>query len=340
MPEAASLLDRLDRLPLLGAAAEAAAEAALQAEAAVRGASDPTTEARLALHLGELARVGQRAGAVPLLARAARLADALGEPALARRAKTCVGRALISTGRRGVAARMRADLEPATPTTDDPDLGLLDLALGRLTSPEGLGALLQSLPSPDRDHDRVVVHRALAERWLHGGDRHAASAHLDTALALARQYGDAVLTLDLALAAASLRLAAGEAAAGEALLVEAADLAEVLDDTLALVVSGSSLAALRLDRGDWAGAAEAAEVELAAAERRSAWLAVADATLTLSTCLLHADEVEGAVHHLVTVGAELRARGSQGGVNLIKGRLGELRALLGPTVFDPLLWSA
>jgi len=340
MPEAAALLDRLDRLPLLGAAGEAAADAALQAEAAVREVGGAAAEARLALHLGELARVGQRAGAVPLLARAARLAEALGEPALARRAKTRVARALVSTGRVAVAARMRAELGPGDPPGSDPDLGLLDLALGRLTSPEGLGALLGALPSPARDHDRVVVHRALAERWLHGGDRHAAGDHLDAALDLARQYGDAVLTLDLALAAASLRLEAGEAAAGEALLVEAAALAHRLDDTLALVVAGSSLAALRLDRGDWAGAAEAAEIELAAAERRSAWLAVADATLTLSTCLLHADEVEGAVHHLVTVGAELRARGSQGGVNLIKGRLGELRALLGPTVFDPLLWSA
>ena len=340
MPDAASLLDRLDRLPLLGAATETAAEAALQVEAALRSSPNPAAQARLALHLGELARVGQRPGAVPLLARAARLAVEVGDGALERRAKTRVARALVSTGRVGVAARMRDELGPDRPPLLDPDLALLDLALGRLNTPEDLGALLTALPSPARDHDRVVVHRALAERWLNGGDRHAAAPHLAAALDLARRYGDAVLTLDLALAAASMRLEAGAAPQGEALLVEAAAMAHEIDDTLAIVVACSALAALRLDREDWAGAAEAAEAELAAAERRHAWLAVADATLTLSTCLLHADEVQGAVHHLVTVGAELRARGSQGGVNLIKGRLGELRAHLGPTVFDPLLWSA
>ncbi len=228
------------------------------------------------------------------------------------------------------------DAEPALAA----DRLLLQAELGRGDRRQDLDRLLGLLPSPARDADRLATLRALATLHQEGGDRRGARRHLGAALDLARRHDDRVQVADLALALAALMLEAGPSPEAEALLLEAMELCQRLDDSLGTVAAASSLAALRLARADWVGAAQAAEVELEAAERRQAWLAVADAAITLSTCLMAADEARQAVHLLVHTGSGLRARGAAGAVNLLKGRLGELRSQLGAKTFDQHLWSA
>jgi hypothetical protein len=116
--------------------------------------------------------------------------------------------------------------------------------------------------------------------------------------------------------------------------------AVALEDHTAVIALASTVASLCMTAGDGPGAARAAQLQASAAEERNHPLALADAAITVSSALLAAGEATRAVHHLVHVGGRLREEGTAASLNLVKGRLAELRVLLGSEHFDAALWSA
>jgi hypothetical protein len=116
-------------------------------------------------------------------------------------------------------------------------------------------------------------------------------------------------------------------------------LAEALDEPLVLLGEATLLAALELGREDWPAAEATAARVRAAALIRNNPLALVDAAITRSAARLGQGDTLGGVRALWDAATDLRERGNSAGLNLLRARLGELRVLLGPPVFDP-LWMA
>ncbi|MFT5679327.1 MAG: hypothetical protein ACI8RZ_000231 [Myxococcota bacterium] len=189
--------------------------------------------------------------------------------------------------------------------------------------------------------ERLQIHTALARICTSGGDRVAAREHLEAAHAMAHRLGEhaqaRVLRQRLALHLLSIGLPAlAEPHLREALL-DAVD----TDDTLMVVALGTSLSATRLEASDWTEARKIGAQVVTAASRRGNWLGVTDGLITQATGLLGLGApLTDAIALMLHGGQRLSAAGAVAAVNLIKARLGELRAERGAEVFDAALQAA
>lgn len=328
-PTPAAALDAAERTPAVGRGIASLEAACLRVARSL--AEHPALGPRLTLQLGRLARAQQAPQAVRLLARAAAALQEAGDAPRQQEARIELAMALGDRGDLDRAAEALSPVPRAHPR--------LPAALALLSPEPDLVALQAALPGAHPD-DRIALLRALARAADRGGDRHHAAGALAEAVALAAAHGADGLTLDLAIEALALSLEAGDLPRGLDLARGALAAAQALEDDVACIAVGSTLAALCLQTGALDEAAEAAQVQARAAQRRGNPLALADAALTVSSALLAAGRDTEAVHHLVAAGGALRAENAVCAVNLIKGRLGELRDALGAERFDAALWSA
>ncbi len=190
------------------------------------------------------------------------------------------------------------------------------------------------------DPQRLSIRTALARLCTAGGDRIAARAHLEAAYAMALRLEDdraAPLRCQLGLHLLSIGLPALALPILREALLDAVD----TDNTLMIVSLGSTLSAMRLEAADWAEARKLGALVVSAASRRGNWLGVTDGLITQSTCLLRMGaSLTEAIALLLHGGKRLSSMGSPAAVNLIKARLGELRTVHGPAVFDAALQAA
>ncbi len=190
------------------------------------------------------------------------------------------------------------------------------------------------------DPERLPIRIALARICTAGGDRVAARVHLETAYAMALRLADArarPLRRRLALHLLSIGLPALARPLLEEALLEAVD----ADDTLQIVSLATPLSAMRLEAADWSEARKLGALVVSAASRRANWLGVTDGLITQSTCLLQLDApLTEAIALLLHGGQRLGGLGALAAVNLIKARLGELRAEHGAEPFDAALQAA
>jgi hypothetical protein len=111
------------------------------------------------------------------------------------------------------------------------------------------------------------------------------------------------------------------------------------EDDLGAVVNGTILCSIYLETGHQKAAAKTADILLIAGAKRGNWFAVIDAHITHSSILLHTDP-QAAILQLVRAAMHLRDLVPAAAVNLLKGRLAELRHQLGANQFDELYQAA
>lgn len=190
------------------------------------------------------------------------------------------------------------------------------------------------------DPERLPIRVALARICTAGGDPVAARVHLEAAYTMAVRLEDdqaGPLRRRLALHLLSIGLPALAQPLLRAGLLEAVD----ADDTLQIVSLGIPLSAMRLEAADWSEARKLGALVVSAASRRGNWLGVTDGLITQSTCLLRLNApLTEAIALLLHGGQRLSGLGALAAVNLIKARLGELRAEHGAAPFDAALQAA
>ena len=122
-------------------------------------------------------------------------------------------------------------------------------------------------------------------------------------------------------------------------LQEGLKLAQTHQDTLCMVTLTSLISGLELCAEDWEGAAASAHILVEAAKLRHNWMAVADGTITLSTCALMLGDPSRAITEIVQAHSKMQGVAPIAALNLLQGRLAELRHQLGADTVDPLLHS-
>lgn len=290
---------------------------------------------------GVLRFYSREVGASDLLLEAAELARRAGARETSLRAALLAARALAAVGRPSSAATLLEPLEAELQAhhTLYADHRLARAACGHPDARQLWEEALPQLPSPARDADRLEVLLGLGLMARNGGDGARARRHWERALALAQAHEDDRERLRLACLLGNAAVEAGLPHEAEPRLAEAVTLAERLDETLVLLAEGTILAALQLGRADYAAAeATAARCATAAAARNNP-AAIADAAITRAAARQGQGDAQGAIRALWDAANLLRDRGSAAGLNLLKARLAELRAQLGPERFDP-LWMA
>ena len=100
------------------------------------------------------------------------------------------------------------------------------------------------------------------------------------------------------------------------------------------MANATLLSALQVADAQWSRAEATANRLAVAAARRGNWLSLADAHITRSTCMMARGEVPSAIDHLVRESFRMQEFATQAAVNLIKGRLVEMRQMLGGSAFD------
>ena len=216
----------------------------------------------------------------------------------------------------------------------------LALSVGHPDDIRLLTEALAHLDAPHHAHSRLQVRMDLAAAHLQGGDVPAAVDHLLAAQAIADTHDADLPSLRIASMLGQLRLVQGLPDRARPHLQRALSLAQELGDDLALLTQASLLAGVQLGAGEWTEASATAALQIPAAQRRSAWLAVADGTISQSTCALKQDDATSAVALLVQRSRQMRGQAPIAAMHLLQARLAELRVWLGDVVFDPLLAAA
>ena len=106
------------------------------------------------------------------------------------------------------------------------------------------------------------------------------------------------------------------------------------EDDLQIVAHASILSAIWLEQNNVEKAASAADVLLVSGARRGNWFAVVDGHITRSTISLISGDRTAAIERLGRAVVRLRELIPAAAINLLKGRLAELRHQLGSDVFD------
>lgn len=197
---------------------------------------------------------------------------------------------------------------------------------------------LARLPQPARDHDRLGLLERYAATERDGGDRARARQHLRAALALTRSHDARVEGARISLHLGLLLLESGERAQAAEQLQAALD--HGAPGSWERVAAASTLFPLRLEAGPPMAAARTAGLLMEAARARHNFIALADGAMGLSTCRYLQGDLPGAIDELLGTAEACRAAGVEAAVNLIKGRLAELRHEAGPEVFDAALAEA
>jgi len=167
-----------------------------------------------------------------------------------------------------------------------------------------------------------------------GADAEGALEALYEALKLCRDFSAHSRQIEVLIRLSSLYMERGLNNKAKAFLEDALSLSKTADDDLNTVVIASILSALYLNLGQADQAAEAADLLLVTGARRGNWFAVVDGHITRSTLLLLEGDLSGAIGRLVRAVTHLRELVPAAAVNLLKGRLAELRSTLGAERFD------
>ena len=106
------------------------------------------------------------------------------------------------------------------------------------------------------------------------------------------------------------------------------------EDDLSTVIISSLLCPMYMSQEAWTEAERLADIMLVAGARRANWYAVVDGHITRSTLSLIRGDPEGAIGRLVRAAVHLRELVPAAAINILKGRLAELRHHLGNETFD------
>jgi hypothetical protein len=111
-------------------------------------------------------------------------------------------------------------------------------------------------------------------------------------------------------------------------------LARADEDDLSTVMLTGLLCPMYLSQEAWSAAEHTADIMLVAGARRANWFAVVDGHITRSTLSLIHGDAAAAISRLVRAAVHLRELVPAAAINLLKGRLAELRHHLGTEAFD------
>lgn len=328
-------LQEAHQLPMLGLARTRLMQLLGRVAAGLAQLPHAGVEEQLLALNGRLASQDRRADAVVQLMDAARMAAGRGAGLLALRHRLAAVVALARAGRLDSASARLGELALAAAGRREVADAWRHACLlcGRGDVREHGEALLELLTAPHDAHLRYEVMVRLADLHVQGGDGLRGRSLLEDAGALARRWGDAAGRVHADAMRGNLLVEAGLFEPARVVLGECVQTASTLDDDLTVLAEGTILAALHLRAEDWTAAEALARQLLSAAERRGSWLGIADAAMSWSTALLGQGQDHAAVQLLLRVGGLLQRRGAAAAVNLIKARLGELRARLGPEAF-------
>jgi tetratricopeptide (TPR) repeat protein len=189
-------------------------------------------------------------------------------------------------------------------------------------------------PSPSCDLERLSAWMQLAAIRHDGGDVEGGLVFLKQALSIADAHDARDHITEINAVMAHLYLAQGQATRAVPHLERALALADDRDDALHVVTNATLLSALQVADAQWSNAEATANRLAVAAARRGNWLSLADAHITRSTCMMARGEVPSAIDHLVRESFRMQEFATQAAVNLIKGRLVEIRQTVGGAAFD------
>lgn len=193
---------------------------------------------------------------------------------------------------------------------------------------------LALLTSPADDAVRIQTMLDLADDYSRGSADDAALETLESAVNLADQHPTSPLLCEALIRLSFALLLRGKRTRALPALQRAHAVSMELDDDLSIVMTGAPLAAIRLDEGDLDAAERIAERMLVSGARRGNWFAVVDAHITLSAVQLRSSGPTMAIAQLVQAVVGLRDLVPAAALNLLKGRLAELRNELGAHAFD------
>jgi tetratricopeptide (TPR) repeat protein len=211
------------------------------------------------------------------------------------------------------------------------------LALAAVQPNKGLSLreeALKHLTGPSTVHDQVLVHLELSADRMRGSDVTGSLAHIEAAHKIADQYQDPQF-----LCMSTTRLGLHYIDRGlhtQALpyLERALELARSEDDDLRVVILATLLSTLYLQQDNRSAAAVVADLLLVSGARRANWFAVVDGHIIRSSLSMLEGDTTNAINRLVRAILRLRELVPGAAINLLKGRLAELRHELGSAVFD------
>jgi len=221
------------------------------------------------------------------------------------------------------------------------ELSILDaewrLARAAVQPNEGLRlreeALLH-LTSHASAHDRLLVHLELAGDRLRGADIAGSLRHLDMAHQIADEHQDPDFICICSSRIGLHYIERGLSVQAIPYLERALALATSEDDDLRIVIVATLLSTLYLQQDNQTAAAHVADLLLVSGARRANWFAVVDGHITRSSLSLMEGDITAAINRLVRAILRLRELVPGAAINILKGRLAELRHELGSAVFD------
>ena len=332
-------LDSLEAEALIGAGWDRVAEALNALRGQMEGAT-PQTILRVILLDSALRIADPQEDAIPFLAGAERWAR--GQDLTVGAARLCL-MWCTEVGRIDPSA-IPEDIRTKAVTTlrahgQHEALWRQALAINSADNIRLLTEALDHLEGAPDAHTMVQIRMDLASAHLEGGATAAAVTQLQEALGLAQTHQAQRLGMRLNAMLGQLRMVQGMHPRALPHLQDALRAAQALTDTLTIVTLSSLISGLELCAEDWQGAAQTAQTLVDVARLRHNWMAVADGTITLSTCALMLGDVPQAVTSLVHMHAQMHGTAPKAALHLLEARLAELRHQLGSNTVDPLLRS-
>lgn len=190
------------------------------------------------------------------------------------------------------------------------------------------------MPTPADDALRITTLLDLADDLTRGSDEQGAIRAIDEAVAIAQAHDDTDRMCQTLLRKALTLLNSGRTRAATEPLSESFALACQNQDDLTAIIAGIPLSAIHVAGGNLAEARRIANRMLVSGARRANWFAVVDGHVTLSSIhRMEGDDIQ-AIAQLVRAVIRLRELVPGAALNILKGRLAELRNEIGPHAFD------
>jgi tetratricopeptide (TPR) repeat protein len=327
-------IEELEETPLLGAGKTRAMDLADQ----IANAVDPNKRPEVALRLliRRFKAHPEAAQSAAQLATAEAWAKSEGLDQLASHIQLLWCRQVALTSPEAVP---RSILDAAIDAVrDDPSMGAVwRLALAAM-EPVKARALreeaLDLLPRPAEDKEHIEVHLELASAAAAGADQAQAERHLEQAMLIAEEHKDTKYICRCASRLGLQWLSRGRPDVATPWLQRALAMAQSREDDLQIVIHASLLSAIWLEQGELEKATETADVLLVAGARRGNWFAVVDGHINRSTISMLTGHPTEAIERLVRAVVRLRELIPAAAVNLLKGRLAEIRYQMGSESFD------
>ena len=211
------------------------------------------------------------------------------------------------------------------------------LALATVDHGNGLNLrkdALNYIHGPDTVHERLRVHMELADDHMNGSDAEGALKHLEAAYSIAMTHHDPEQICACGTRIGLHYIDRGQPTKATAYLEQALAIAESENSDLDIVINATLLSALYFHGQQLSLAAKMADILLVSGARRANWFAVMDGHILHSTLLLMEGNTAEAISRLVRAVLNLRQLVPSAAINILKGRLAELRQEVGSDVFD------